>query len=67
MTTTLFFKKIYNNCDNIIYSITTPVYNQENIIVENIESIINTTKDYFEIIIILDYCFDNTEKILCLF
>jgi len=62
MTTSLFYKNIYNNCDNIIYSITIPVYNQENIIAENLESIINTTKDTFEIIIILDFCFDNTEN-----
>jgi cellulose synthase/poly-beta-1,6-N-acetylglucosamine synthase-like glycosyltransferase len=67
MSTKLFYKNIYNDCGNIIYSITIPVYNQENIIVENLESIINTTKDTFEIIIILDFCFDNTEKNLMLF
>ena len=51
----------YKN-DKIIYSVIIPVYNQENIIVENIKSIIYNTLDNFEIIIILDFCFDNTEK-----
>ena len=46
----------------IIYSIVIPVYNQEAIIVKNLQSIINHTLENFEIIIILDFCFDNTEK-----
>lgn len=57
----LYQKKYYND-KNIIYSIVTPVYNQEDIIVENIKSYIDNTAGNFEIIIILDYCFDNTEK-----
>ena len=56
--------KIYNEPNEIIYSIVIPVYNQENIIVENLKSIINNTVNNFEIIIILDFCFDNTEKYL---
>ena len=58
------YKKIYQlkHPNDIIYSIVMPVYNQENIIVENIKSIIDHTVGYFEIIIILDFCFDNTEK-----
>jgi len=56
-----FLEKKYNDGE-VIYSIVMPVYNQENIIVENLESIIFHTVDGFEIIIILDFCFDNTEK-----
>ena len=50
------------NDKKIIYSIVTPVYNQEEIIVENLKSIILNTLDTFEIILILDFCFDNTEE-----
>jgi len=64
MATKLLYKKIYNPSKEIIYSIVTPVYNQESIIVENLKSIIDNTGDYFEIIIILDFCFDDTEKLL---
>jgi glycosyltransferase involved in cell wall biosynthesis len=52
----------FNNESNIEYSIIIPVYNQENIIVKNINSIIKYTKNTFEIIIILDFCNDNSEK-----
>jgi len=48
----------------IIYSIVIPVYNQETIIVKNIQSILNTTLGNYELLIILDFCFDNTEKYL---
>lgn len=54
-------KNLYN-IDNIVYSIITPVYNQEDIIVRNIKSYINNTNDNFEIIIILDSCSDNTKE-----
>jgi glycosyltransferase involved in cell wall biosynthesis len=54
---------VYNNID-IIYSVIVPVYNQEQIIKKNIESIIKYTGGSFEIIIILDFCNDNTESIL---
>lgn len=50
------------NDGEIIYSIVIPIYNQEDIIVENLESIIMYTHGCFEIIIILDFCFDDTEK-----
>jgi glycosyltransferase involved in cell wall biosynthesis len=50
-----------NNVNEVVYSIVIPVYNQENIIVQNLKSIINNTLENFEIIIILDFCFDNTE------
>ena len=57
--------KYYKYNENFVeYSITIPVYNQEQIIVENIKSIIFNTLNNFEIIIILDFCFDNTEKYL---
>ena len=55
------FSKIYNKGD-IVYSIITPVYNQEDIIVENIKSFITHTLNNYEIIIILDSCSDNTKK-----
>jgi GR25 family glycosyltransferase involved in LPS biosynthesis len=48
--------------DDILYSIIIPVYNQENIIIENIKSIISHTLLNYELIIILDFCFDNTEQ-----
>jgi len=44
------------------FSIVTPVYNQENIIIQNFKSILdNTTEKYYELIYILDSCSDNTE------
>ena len=44
------------------FSIVTPVYNQENIVIQNFKSILdNTTEKYYEIIYILDGCSDNTE------
>jgi glycosyltransferase involved in cell wall biosynthesis len=58
------YKYYQYNENKVIYSVIIPVYNQENIIVENIKSIINNTLNNFEIIIILDFCFDNTEKYL---
>jgi glycosyltransferase involved in cell wall biosynthesis len=60
-TETIYSKTFYENTE-IIYSIVTPVYNQEDIIVENTKSIIENTIGNFEIILILDFCFDNTEK-----
>jgi glycosyltransferase involved in cell wall biosynthesis len=62
MPTRLLYKKVYNSTKKIVYSIITPIYNQENIAVENLKSVIDNTNDNFEIIIILDYCFDNTES-----
>jgi glycosyltransferase involved in cell wall biosynthesis len=50
------------NSGYIVYSIVVPIYNQEKIIVKNLQSIIDNTVENFEIILILDYCFDNTEK-----
>ena len=60
--TELIYSKVFCQHNDIIYSITTPVYNQEDIIVENIKSIIENTVENFELLIILDFCFDNTEK-----
>lgn len=50
------------NSGYIVYSIVVPIYNQDKIIVKNLQSIIDNTVENFEIILILDYCFDNTEK-----
>tara|TARA_B110000967_G_scaffold152393_1_gene156605 strand:- start:3876 stop:4721 length:846 start_codon:yes stop_codon:yes gene_type:complete len=57
----IIYSDLYNR-DNIVYSIITPVYNQEDIIVKNIKSYISNTIDNFEIIIILDCCSDNTKE-----
>lgn len=62
MPTILLYKKKINESNNVEYSIVIPVYNQESIIVENLESIIEKTRGNFEIIIILDFCFDQTEN-----
>lgn len=56
------FKKEYP-----LISIITPVYNQETIIYNNLKSIFKNMNENFEMIIILDFCFDNTEKIVMSF
>ena len=61
------YRKYNYNTSEPIYSIVTPVYNQENIIIKNIKSYLENTLDYFEIIIVLDFCFDDTEKNLLKF
>jgi glycosyltransferase involved in cell wall biosynthesis len=53
---------VFNKSEKPKYSIVTPIYNQETIIVKNIRSIIEKTDDFFEIILILDFCFDKTEE-----
>lgn len=58
----MIYSKIFNASNNIDYSIIVPIYNQEDCIVENITSIINNTINNFELILIIDYCFDKTEK-----
>lgn len=54
----------FNKSEKPIYSIVTPIYNQESIIVKNVNSIIEKTEGFFEVILILDFCFDKTEEIL---
>lgn len=67
MQYSLIYSKIFNDSD-IEYSIVTPVYNQEKIIVNNIKSFIKHTLDNFEIILILDCCSDNTkDKVMAFF
>ena len=51
----------YNDISNIEYSVIIPVYNQEKIITKNVNSILKYTGGLFEIILILDFCYDNTE------
>lgn len=53
----------YNN-DSFEYSIVIPIHNQEQIIIETLESVIINTTSNFELIIILDNCVDNTEQIV---
>jgi glycosyltransferase involved in cell wall biosynthesis len=52
----------FNKSEKPIYSIVTPIYNQESIIVKNVNSVIEKTDDFFELILILDFCFDKTEE-----
>lgn len=61
------FKFYKYNSGDIIYSIVTPIYNQESIIVKNVKSFIDFTKHNFEIILVLDFCFDKTEENLIKF
>jgi glycosyltransferase involved in cell wall biosynthesis len=58
----IFYKE--HKTENIEYSVVVPVFNQEEIIEKNILSIIFNMDENFEIIIILDFCIDNTELIL---
>jgi len=60
------FERIYKK-EKIVYSIVTPVYNQENIIEKNVKSYIDNTFDFFEIILILDSCSDKTKENLLQF
>lgn len=52
----------YSMDETPVFSIVTPIYNQENIIVKNVDSIIDKTEGLFEILLILDFCFDKTEE-----
>jgi len=52
---------IYNSNIEITFSVIVPVYNQELIIVNNLTSIINNIGGTFELIIILDFCKDNSK------
>jgi len=53
--------------DPITYSVIMPVYNQESILVPNVQSVLECTQGSFELIIILDYCFDHSERNLLAF
>lgn len=55
-------KVSFNQLSEIDYSIVMPVFNQEDLIKKHIESILKYTKDNYELILILDFCVDNTEK-----
>ena len=60
MNCPLIFERIYKK-EKILYSIVTPIYNQENIIEKNVKSYIDNTYDFFEIILIIDSCSDKTK------
>jgi glycosyltransferase involved in cell wall biosynthesis len=54
--------KIVNENISPFFSIVIPIHNQESIIVKNIQSVLNNTSEkYYEIILIIDACSDNTE------
>ena len=55
--------KIYKDLD-FKYTIVIPVFNQENIIIKNINSIISKTIGDYEMIIINDYSNDRTLELL---
>jgi len=48
----------------ITYSVVMPVYNQEAILVKNLRSVLQMTQGPFEVLLILDYCFDRSEQVL---
>jgi glycosyltransferase involved in cell wall biosynthesis len=55
-------KQYQYNAGDVIYSVVMPIYNQADIIVDHLKSVLMNTLHNFEIILILDYCFDNTEQ-----
>ena len=55
--------KIYEE-NKVKYTIVIPVFNQEKIIIKNINSIISNTLGQYEIIIINDYSNDKTLELL---
>lgn len=57
-----FVNENLNKNDDIEYSIVMPIYNQENIIRKNIESILVNTLGCYEILLILDGCTDKSEN-----
>ena len=62
--TLIYYYKNEEKTSKIIYSIVIPIHNQEKIVKRNLESIFTNTVDYYELIIILDNCKDNTENII---
>jgi len=59
--------KDYNE-NKPLFSIVIPIHNQERIIEKNLLSVINNiSNEYFEIILIIDACSDNTKSILLSF
>jgi glycosyltransferase involved in cell wall biosynthesis len=61
------YKYYKYNSEPITYSVVIPVYNQEAIFVDNLKSVLENTRQSFEVIIILDFCFDKTEALLLAF
>jgi len=61
------FKQYRYTQEPIAYSVVMPVYNQESILVPNVQSVLECTQGSFELIVILDYCLDNSERNLLAF
>ena len=58
----ILINNLYKN-DKPFFSIVIPIHNQENIIQQNLLSILNNTTDkLYEMILIIDCCSDNTEQ-----
>lgn len=58
----ILINNLYSN-DKPFFSIVIPIHNQENIIQQNLLSILNNTTDkLYEMILIIDCCSDNTEQ-----
>jgi cellulose synthase/poly-beta-1,6-N-acetylglucosamine synthase-like glycosyltransferase len=53
---------LYENGEDVEYSVVIPIHNQEDIIISNIESVINNIIGDYEMILIFDNCSDNSEK-----
>ena len=63
----ILLNKSYKN-ETPFFSIVIPICNQENIIQQNLQSILTNTSDkLYEIILILDSCSDNSEEITITF
>lgn len=46
------------------FSIVIPVHNQERVIIKNLQAVLDHTEGLFEIIVIIDSCTDDTEKLI---
>ena len=60
----ILLNKDYNE-NNPLFSIVIPVHNQERIIEKNLQSVFNNISNkYFEVILVIDACSDNTKSVL---
>lgn len=58
----IFSKINFNDINKIDYSVVMPIFNQGSLISKHIDSIIKHMIGSFELILILDFCVDNTEE-----
>lgn len=57
---------VYNEYNGLLpfYSIVMPIYNQQNVILKNLDALVRCTGGTYELILILDCCSDMTEVIV---